>query len=254
MTAHRLSEDRRGRDTLLRRGRLRFWHLAALTVLVAVVATTGVRALVVDVYTVDQVSMQPTLDHGERIFVDRSYPEGDGPRRGDVVVFDGTGSFVPYQRDQGAARQLVQHAGHWVGLGSPPQTYVKRVIGIGGDVVACCDDQGRLTVDGEPLDEPYLAQPSAAASPASEQEFEVQVPRDRMWVMGDNRAESVDSRALLGAPGGGMISEERLIGRATGVFMPWSSRREIDQQNVSSTAPATTQTTTPRRRPPGGLG
>ncbi|MDZ5078529.1 signal peptidase I [Nesterenkonia sp. HG001] len=216
-----------------RRVRLRLWHLGVLTVLVAVLAATAVRTLVIDVYTVDQVSMQPTLDDGERILVDRSYPDEDGVRRGDVVVFDGTGSFAPYQRDQGAMVRFVQHIGHWFGQGSPPQTYVKRVIGVGGDTVACCDAQGRVTVGDEPLEEPYLLQPATRSTPASEQSFEVQVPEGRFWVMGDNRTESVDSRALLGAPGGGMISEDRLIGRATDVFLPWSSRRHLAELPAS---------------------
>lgn len=207
-----------------------------LTVLAAVLATTAVRTWVVDVYTVDQVSMQPTLDDGERILVDRSYPGGAGARRGDVVVFDGTGSFAPYQADRGALLELADRAGHWIGVGSPPQTYVKRVIGIGGDTVACCDVRGRMTVDGEPLDEPYLGWSPSGEDPASEQSFEVQVPPGRVWVMGDNRAASVDSRALLGAPGGGMISEDRLIGRATDVFWPWSVRRDLTEASTSEAA------------------
>lgn len=224
------------------RSRLRLWHLVLLTVLVSVVVTTAVRTLVVDVYTVDQVSMQATLDDGERILVDRSYPDDDGARRGDVVVFDGTGSFAPYQRDQGAMVRLVQHVGHWFGQGSPPQTYVKRVIGVGGDTVACCDDDGRVTVDGEALEEPHLLEPATPTTPASEQEFEVLVPEGRLWVMGDNRAESVDSRALLGAPGGGMISEDRLIGRATDVVLPWGSRRSLDEVQAAEPARAGGQT------------
>ena len=207
--------------------RLRLWQLTVLTVLLAVVVTAGVRSFVADVYTVDQVSMQPTVDASERILVDRLYPGEDGVGRGDVVVFDGTGSFAPYQREPGAVVQLAERVGHWFGVGSPPETYVKRVIGIGGDTVACCDDDGRLTINGEPSEEPYLHQPAGADTEASELAFEVEVPSDRLWVMGDNREESMDSRSLLGAPGGGMISEDRLIGRATDVFWPWNVRRSV---------------------------
>ncbi|MDS2172419.1 MULTISPECIES: signal peptidase I [unclassified Nesterenkonia] len=216
---------------------MRLWHLMLLTVLAAVLATTAVRTWVVDVYTVDQNSMQPTLDDGERILVDRSYPGSSGADRGDVVVFDGTGSFTPYQADHGALVELAERAGHWFGIGSPPQTYVKRVIGVGGDTVACCDEQGRVTVDGEPLEEPYLGWRPSPEEPASEQSFDVEVPPGRLWVMGDNRDESVDSRALLGAPGGGMISEDRLIGRATDVFWPWSARRDLAEDSTSAADP-----------------
>lgn len=208
--------------------RLRLRHLLAGTVLLAVLATALLRGLVVDVYTVHQDSMLPTLDDGERILVDRGYPGEGGVQRGDIIVFDGTGSFAPYESGEGAFAQAMAQIGHWVGIGSPPDTYVKRVIGVEGDTVACCDEQGRVTVDGEPLQEDYLFAPVDAQSPASETSFESQVPPGRVWVMGDHREVSIDSRALLGAPGGGMISEDRIIGRATDVFWPWGERRRLE--------------------------
>src|SRR5699024_8332454 len=99
--------------------------------------------------------------------------------------------------------------------------------GTGGDRVSCCDDQGRLSLNGEPMEEDYLLDPVSAQSPASELEFDAEIPPGRMWVMGDNRADSLDSRGLLGAPGGGMISQDRIIGRAADVVWPWPDRRTL---------------------------
>lgn len=204
------------------------WGLRLAVVLAAaLLISTMVRVFVVDVYTVSQESMEPTLSDGERVAVAKGYPDDAGPQRGDIVVFDGEGSFTPYRGGPDLTRGL-ETIGHWLGLGSPSGVYVKRILGTDGDVVACCDDQGRLTVNGDPLTEDQLAQPVSADLPASEISFEAEVPPGRIWVMGDNRSESVDSRALLGAPGGGMISEDRIIGRVTSVVWPWSERREIE--------------------------
>ncbi|WP_010524638.1 signal peptidase I [Nesterenkonia sp. F] len=227
------------------RGR-RGWITAALVVVVlAAVVSATIRGTVVDVYAVDQHSMHPTLQDGERVLVDKRLGAVDASgaleelHRGDVVVFDGTGSFAPYE-SQSELAAAAERVGHWFGIGSPPATYVKRVIGLGGDVVACCDAAGRVTVDGEPLEEDYLPHPVSAERPASEQEFEIEVPPGRMWVMGDHRSASVDSRALIGAPGGGMISQARVIGRVTEVVWPWDARRPLGEAvpEATSTGPS----------------
>lgn len=206
----------------------RRWIIAlASAAVAALIISTLIRVLIVDIYTVNQDSMAPTLEHGERIQVIKNYPGNGDVRAGDIVVFDGEGSFAPYRGGPSLSRAAEQ-AGHWFGLGSPPEIFVKRVIGTGGDLVICCTDDGELTVNGEPLAEEYLSQPVTPQHPASELEFEAEVPQGRMWVMGDHRDESVDSRALLGAPGGGMISEERILGRATSVVWPLAERRTLE--------------------------
>lgn len=208
--------------------RVRTWVLTAgVVVLLAVLVSTLVRVFAVDIYAVDQNSMDPTLRDGERVVVAKHYPADEGAQRGDIVVFDGEGSFSPYQGGPSFSR-TVETLGQWLGLGTAPDVYVKRVIGAEGDLVACCDDAGRLSVNGEPTQEPYLAEPAAEGNPASELSFEALVPEGRIWVMGDNRDESVDSRDLLGAPGGGMISQDRIIGQATSVLWPWGERRELE--------------------------
>lgn len=167
-------------------------------------ATVGgwllLQLFVVEVFTVSARSMQPTLEPGERVVVLR--PPLDRPvRPGDVVVADVRGTFVAGAAVRGPLAGSV--------LSRPPAdaVVVKRVIAVGGQRVACCDSAGRVLVDGTPLDEPYLA------GPASSQPFDVEVPSGRVWVMGDNRAVSEDSRAHLGSPGGGTLATSVLVGR-----------------------------------------
>ncbi|RBP67919.1 signal peptidase I [Brevibacterium sanguinis] len=179
----------------------------AIAVLAVVIVVLGgsVRGFVFQRFTIPSESMAPTLDVGDEISVWRPDALRGTIDRGDVVVFDGRGSFV-----DAALPTPLQKMGSWVGLGDRDVYYVKRVIALGGDTLECCDAQGRLLLDGEPLDEDY------AAAPASSVEFAVEVPAGTMWVMGDNRADSADSRALLGRPGGGFIPLDRVVGPVIG--------------------------------------
>lgn len=162
----------------------------------------------VQTFTIPSASMEPTLSTGDRIVAVRAPALLRTVQRGDVVVFDGRGSFIG-----SLPPDLPAQVGAWFGIGPRDVYYVKRVIGVGGDTVQCCDDDGRLLINGEPLEEPYLQDPDA---PASATEFAVEVPPERVFVLGDNRADSTDSRDLLGRPGGGMIREQRLIGTVPG--------------------------------------
>ncbi|WP_421082986.1 signal peptidase I [Rothia nasimurium] len=194
---------------------LKGWRLVAVAAALAVSLLVLIRAFWVDVYYIPSGSMQPTFEPGDRILVsklDRT------PERGSVVVFDGMGSFAPYQSGSPWVRDPVGTAGQWLGLtGSGSDTvYIKRVIGLEGDTVECCDADGYLLVNGQKLEESYLFSGNAP----SEQSFSVTVPAGRMWVMGDHRSESVDSRALLGAPGGGLIRTDRIIGTPVATLWP----------------------------------
>jgi signal peptidase I len=168
-----------------------------------------VQAFVVDVFTVSQQSMLPTLTPGDRVLVAR--PAVDRPvARGDVVVADVRGTFLPGRAAGGAAA-----AGPLRWFRPPPSgaLVVKRVVAVGGDRIACCDPEGRLLLDGVPLDDPPLAVTGPGGAP-----FDTVVPPGSVWLVGDNRARSSDSRDHLGAPGGGGVSESALVGRVVSVL------------------------------------
>ena len=168
----------------------------------AVAVWLALQLFVVQVFTVSAASMEPTLSPGDRVVVLRPAVDRDIVR-GDVVVADVRGTFEPGRAATGVLAGSVLSP-------APEDAYVvKRVVAGPGDRLTCCDDEGRLLLNGEPLDEPYLA-PGVEASKDS---FDVLVPAGRWWLMGDNRDVSEDSRAHLGSPGGGSVLTAAVVGR-----------------------------------------
>lgn len=183
----------------------------AILVVAAVIGAFGMKTFVAQVFSIPSISMQDTLAVGERVAVEKISYRSSVPQRGDVVVFDGDGLFAP------------------ASVGAT--TFVKRVIGLPDERVACCDVNGLLTVDGRALNEgEYLK----SGDTASDSRFDVLVPPNSVWVMGDHRSASADSRAYLGAPGGGFIPESRIVGKAKWVIWPLSSARSIQSPSYGS--------------------
>ncbi len=192
-----------------------------LLIALVVLTTSLVRAYVVAPFSIPSGSMERTLQVGDRILVDRVSYRFSDVHRGDIVVFDGTDTFGR------------------LGDGTGETDYVKRVIGLPGDHVVCCDDRGRLTVNGEPLRERSYLHPG---DDPSELRFDIEVPDGRLWLMGDHRSDSLDSRAHLGDPGGGTVPLDKVLGRVLVVVWPLDRLGGLPEVTVGS-APRRSPTT-----------
>jgi signal peptidase I len=180
-----------------------------------------VKTFLVQAFYIPSGSMEETLAVGDRVLVNKVVYRMRPVERGDIIVFDGTGSFIqgePVEPDVGPIGVVIRSLGEIVGLAPPgDRDFIKRVIGVGGDRVICCDADGRITVNGTALDETEYLYPG---NPPSRQTFDVLVPEGRLWVLGDHRSASADSRAHLGDPGGGMVPVDQVIGRAFAIVWP----------------------------------
>ena len=201
------------------------WLLGPAALLLLVLL---VRAFLVTPFGIPSASMEDTLLVGDRILVSRLTSPAD-LQRGDIVVFDASQAFNLRVPERGVVQTLVEAGQSLLGKGQPTD-YVKRVIGLPGDRVKCCAPDGRLEINGVAVDEPYLA-PGAVPSTMT---FDVTVPDDRFWVMGDNRGASADSRAHLGDPGSGMVPGEDIIGKVWVRYWPLGRLGDVDQGQPSS--------------------
>lgn len=180
----------------------------------ALVLSLIIKTFLVQAFYIPSASMEDTLQIGDRVLVTKLAPEPFGLHRGDIVVFKDPGGWLPASL---ATAQSPLHKAFGSGLtfiGLLPQDsgehLIKRLIGLPGDNVACCDTAGRVTVNGAGIDEPQLK----PGSLPSETPFDITVPANSLWVMGDNRQNSRDSRGHLGDPGGGSIPEANVVGVA----------------------------------------
>jgi signal peptidase I len=195
----------------------------------ALIIALVLKTFFVQAFVIPSGSMEETLRIGDRVVVDKFTPWfGADVHRGDVVVFRDPGGWLGAEgREQdtssGPVRQL-KKALAFVGLlpSADEKDLIKRVVGIGGDTVVCCDAHGRITVNGKAVNESYVR----TGNRPSEVEFRVHVPAGRLFVLGDHRADSGDSRFHRDAGYDGTVAEDAVVGRAFAVVWPvghWST-------------------------------
>jgi signal peptidase I len=210
------------------------WRELPILIVVALAIALVIKTFVVQPFFIPSSSMEDTLMVGDKVLVNKLVYHFRAIHRGDIVVFDGNGSWNPMpppakpssdplvRAYDATLAPLFRSIGGLFGTPTDQTDFIKRVIGLPGDHVACCNSQGLVTVNGVPLHESSYLYPGAAPSLIR---FSITVPPGRLWVMGDNRQVSDDSRMRMYDPGHGTVPENMVIGRAFVIVWPPSQWR-----------------------------
>ena len=198
-----------------------FWRELPILLGVAILVAVLVRAFVLQTFYIPSPSMEHTLNIWDRVLVNKLVYDFRGPRRGEIVVFKAPDDWQ---------------------AGTEGEDFIKRVIGVPGDHVVCCDDQKRLTINGHSLDEQYIYKDAdGTQDEAADSKFDITVPKDRLWVMGDHRAASGDSLEHYKETNDiqeATISEDAIVGRAFTVFWPVSRAKWLSVPDGFDQVPA----------------
>ena len=213
-----------GRPEPAERPRSGFWHGLKEIVTIAVTALVIsflIKTFVAQAFWIPSGSMEDTLVYGDRVMVSKIQAGPMAVERGDIAVFEDPGGWLAPHRpaDRGPVLDAAFRVLQFVGIAPVEEGnhLIKRVVGVGGDTVACCDEDGRLTVNGHPLEEDYLY----PGDVPSRGDFEITVPEDHIWVMGDHRSNSQDSRAHDDGTGAaGSVPRENVVGQAFVLLFP----------------------------------
>ncbi len=199
------------------------WQETILLLGLALVLAVVIKTLFVQAFYIPSPSMEPQFVKNDRILVQKVSYWGSSPSRGDIVVFQDPGGWLD-AADSSAPHSPVTRLMEKVGLYPTGGHLVKRVIGIGGDRVVCCDAKGRITVNGTALNEKFYLPKGTAPSQIK---FDRTIPKDHLWMMGDNRAFSYDSRGHMGGPGGGFVDDDLVVGKVFALIWPWGRAQII---------------------------
>jgi signal peptidase I len=211
-----------------------FWRELPVLIAIALVIALLIKSFVVQAFYIPSPSMEHTLNVGDKVLVNKLVYHFRSIQPGDIVVFNGAGSWNPLppatkassdpvvRLYDAAVLPLFRSVAGLFGTAPGQQDYIKRVIGVPGDHVACCTAGGLVTVNGVPLHETSYLYPGNAPSLIH---FSITVPPGQLWVMGDYRYVSYDSRLHRGDPGNGTIPENEVVGRAFMIVWPPSRWR-----------------------------
>jgi signal peptidase I len=224
-------------------GGLAFLRELVFVVVGAIIVSSLLRAFVGQMFIIPSASMQNTLLEGDRVVVQKLTDF----HRGDVVVFKDPAHWLPEPAPARPVDRLLGFVG--IPTASSPGYLIKRAIGLPGDTVVCCDEQGRVTVNGSPLDETsYLySSPEGEQVAPSLVRFSVVVPRDHIFVMGDHRDDSADSRCHLsdasvqGRGQTAFVPESDVVGPAFAIVSPFSRVTRFRAPPTFAAVPAPTQ-------------
>ena len=208
----------------MRRGSLRWWQEILLLIGIAFFLAVVVRNFAFQAFVIPSGSMGPTVQVGDRLLVNKMVYGFRTPDRGEVVVFTGPPGWVPESpgtEPSGPLSSLGGAVENLIGVGRPGEhDFIKRVIGLPGDTVACCDVDGRVIVNGQGIDEPYVRANAprdavAGASKCATRSFNpVVVQPGEMFVLGDHRVDSQDSRCR------GQVPLTNVLGQAVAIVWP----------------------------------
>ncbi|GGX97828.1 signal peptidase I [Streptomyces minutiscleroticus] len=220
-----------------------FWKELPLLVGIALVLALLIKTFLVQAFSIPSDSMQNTLQQGDRVLVDKLTPWfGSEPERGEVVVFNDPDDWLAGEPT--ASPNAVQTFLSWIGLmpSSEEKDLIKRVVGVGGDTIEC-QGTGPLKVNGKALNEPYVYPGNTPCSQDDQGgQFKVKVPEGKIWVMGDHRQNSLDSRYHQSDENGGFVPVDKVVGRAIVIAWPptrWDTLPVPDtfDQNLGAAAP-----------------
>ena len=201
-------------------------------ILVAAIISALLRAFVFQVFWIPSPSMRDTLVEHDKIVVSRIDAWTGSIQRGDVVVFHDELGWLRSSHGSSPLRRV----GEFFGIvpAGDEQTLVKRVIGIGGDRVKCCSTDGKVMINGVEISETYIAEGQAASTIP----FDVTVPEGHLWVMGDNRGNSADSRYHMGEGQSPFVPQKSVVGTVWAIIWPvsrWTT--DIGHREVFAVVP-----------------
>ena len=204
-------------------------------VIVALAVSLVIKTFLVQFFYIPSGSMENTLQINDRVAVNKVPFISKSIDRGDVIVFRDPANWLPAPIDETGGNKILAKAKEvlvFAGvLPNPAKQYlVKRVIGVAGDNVICCDKAGLLTINGKKTSEPYIF----AGNKASEMNFNVTVPKGKVWVMGDHRGASADSRYHQDDVNNGMVPISRISGRVFAIIWPFKNFGTVPSVNPVS--------------------